>query len=105
MTIDIHVAFDSLTSDAVFWDEIADGIGEIKGHVDSLDLAPSVFTVHGAAVNTAYAALQVALSSLLDDGEAQTRAAATALREIRTEFEELELNIASDVESMWQPAD
>lgn len=98
----ITVAYDALTSDAARWDDIAAGLDEAKASVQSLDLGRGEFSFAATDVADEYARIRSLVIQLLDTGAAQTRGAATALREIREDFESTEAAIQASLAEMWE---
>jgi hypothetical protein len=98
----ITVAYDALTSDAARWDGVADGLDQAAAGVANLDLGRGEFSFAGTDVADEYARIRTQVLQLLADGATQTRGAATALREIREDFESTEAAIQASLAEMWE---
>ncbi|MEL4319824.1 hypothetical protein WJX64_12485 [Leifsonia sp. YIM 134122] len=98
----IAVAYDALTKDAGRWDGVADGLDRISTSVATLDLGRGEFSFAGIDVADEYARIRTAVLRLLADGATQTRGAATALREIREDFEGTDAAIQASLAEMWE---
>ncbi len=103
----IAMSYDALSEDAERWDDVADRLATMRGGaVDGIDLIRGAFSFAATDAADLYATVHAQVLGLLaDGGETQTRGAATALREIREEFETLEQNHVNDLEGLWIPPD
>ncbi|KQO96883.1 hypothetical protein [Leifsonia sp. Leaf264] len=101
----ISVAYDALTNDARRWDGVAARLDQAKASVANLDLGRGEFSFAAMDVADEYARLRALVVRLLEDGATQTRGAASALREIREDFEGTDAAIQASLAELWEPAD
>lgn len=96
-------ATEALSADAKLWDDVSDKLTDLKSTVTGLDVYTGAFSFAGTEAAAAYAALQTAVSALLDDGSTITAGAATTLRQIRSDYENTELSIQQSLDGLWEP--
>lgn len=100
---DIAASFDALSKDAQIWDAAGDTLQQAQTDLNTIAVYRGAFSFAARDVADQYARLHQTVVGLLGEGATKTRAGATALRAVRTDFEKYEDITRADLYDTWQP--
>ncbi|WP_029144845.1 hypothetical protein [Microbacterium luticocti] len=100
---DIAASFEALSKDAAIWDAAGDTLAQAQTDLRNTQVYRGAFSFAAMDVADLYAQLHQQVIDLLGHGATETRAGATALRAVRTDFEKYEDITRCDLYDMWQP--
>ncbi|WHP19160.1 hypothetical protein [Cellulomonas sp. ES6] len=99
--MNVTAALDALTADAALWDETADGLEDARTRVIGLHVRPRAFSFAALGVADTYESLRAQVERLLQEREAASGGAATALRRVRATYEGADQDARDRIAGLW----
>ena len=97
-----QVALDALTSDAQRWDDTGHVLSRAADAANGMVVAPADFSFLGGDVHDAYEKGRSFMAAFLSDGSKEAFGAASALREVRQEYEDADKRTVDRLAKEWQ---
>lgn len=101
----LQAGFEALTTEAEEWANISQTLADAAGTVAGLGLTTAQFSwiASQAGVDASYETARQHVADVMLAGARETGKLATALREVRADFESTDDAVVADISAIWIP--